>query len=183
MRAWGVTLDVQFAIQKNCPDVGRSHEIGEIGISAAQFFHVAFELVVHGAQFFVDRLQFLFARLQFFGGGTHFLVHRLQLFIGSLQFFIGGLVLLDRGVEVLLEKLNFLIGVAHERLGRNRRGGRGWRFTLFLKQHQEKALRLIPALHRTHFNGNELGLAADLNSLRRAHCWLMLLLCSEQAHA
>ena len=98
LRARGETLDAQLAIEKDGPDIGRSHQVIEVGIGPAQLLDVALQLVVDGRELFVDRLQFFLARLQFLGRGTHLLVHRLELFVRGLELFVGRFVLLDGGV-------------------------------------------------------------------------------------
>ena len=102
LRARREPMDAQLAIKKNGADIGRRHQVVEVGIRPAQLFDVVLELVVDGGKLFVDRLQFLLARLQLFRRGTQLLVHRLELFVGGLQLFVGRFVLLDRGVELLL---------------------------------------------------------------------------------
>ena len=114
-------MDAQLAVEENGPDVGRGHQVVEVGIGPAQLFHVALQLVVDRGQLFVDRLQFLLARLQFLGRGTHLLVHRLELFVRRFQLFVGRFVLLDRGAELLLQGIDLLARFAADRVVRDRR--------------------------------------------------------------
>ena len=78
--------------------------------------------MVHRGQFFIDRLQFLLASFEFFGGGTHLLVHRLQLLVGSFQLFVSRFVLLHCRRELLFEELNLVVRILADRaLCRRRR--------------------------------------------------------------
>ena len=104
LRARGETLHPQLPIKKDGPDIGRGHQVIQVGVRPAQLFDAALELVVNRDELFVDRLQFFLARLQLFRRGTHLFVHRLELFVGSFQLFIGRFVLLAAVAELVFEE-------------------------------------------------------------------------------
>ena len=160
LRARSEPQNAQAAIEEDGPDVGRGHQIAEIGIRPAQLLDAALQLVVDGRQLFVDRLQFLLARLELFGGGTQLFVHSLKLFIRRLQLFVSRFVLLHRGVELLLENFNLVLGFDARRLCGRDRSRALRRVTLFMKKEQEKSLRLVLRAHRPDFERNHFSFAA-----------------------
>ena len=116
LRAWGKSLDAKLAVEKNGPDVGRGHQVGQVRVRAAQFLDAALQLVIDRDQLLVDGLQFLFARFELFRRGAHFLICGLKLFIGGFQFFVRGFVLLNGRTELVLQMLNFQVELAGDGL-------------------------------------------------------------------
>jgi hypothetical protein len=48
------TLDAQARIEKQCPEIGRRHQVLKIAVRLRDGFEFQLELAVHGLQFFID---------------------------------------------------------------------------------------------------------------------------------
>lgn len=127
--------------------------------------------MVDGGQLFVDGLQLLAARLQFFGGGTQLLVDGLQFFVAGLELFGRCLVLLDGVAQVGFEALNLAVELVCHRVGTGAHPalGRGCcRLRIrprCIEQHQQQAGRSV--CHGAHLQPQPELLARQVKCCRQ----------------
>src|SRR5262245_10206240 len=73
--------DTQANIKEQSSKINRRHQVLQVTMGTGDRFKLCLQLTIDGLQLLVDRLQFLLACLQLFGGRTVFLVDRLKLFV------------------------------------------------------------------------------------------------------
>ncbi len=108
-------LNAKLAIEKNGRDIRRGHQVLQVAVRAAQLLDLELQLLVHRAQFFIDRLHFLAPRFQLLARRTQLLIHRLQLFIARLHLLGLRFALLDIFPQLPLGEIEFRLDLLQHR--------------------------------------------------------------------